>query len=82
MVSIEPRAFTYLWNPPNNQLTPGQEIVAATVSVDVDSDFLLTAMFLSLYTGQFQFQVLDSFDYYCNPCHHYLYGRCDKCDNY
>ena len=64
MVSIEPRAFTYLWNPPNNQLTPGQEIVAATVSVDVDSDFLLTAMFLSLYTGQFQFQVLDSFDYY------------------
>jgi hypothetical protein len=62
-VVTEARPFTYLWNPPNNELSASQELVAETVALDLDADFLLTGIYLTLWTGAFQIQILDSFDY-------------------
>jgi hypothetical protein len=62
-LSFDPRPFTYMYNPPNNELTSDQQIVGDTVSIDVDSDFLLMAWYISLFTGEFQIQLIDSSGY-------------------
>jgi len=59
----DPRAFTYIYNPPNDQLSAGQQIIGDTLSIDVDSDFLLMAWYVSLFTGAFQIQLVDSSGY-------------------
>jgi hypothetical protein len=60
----EPRPFTYIYNPPNNQLTASQVLQGQAVAIDVDSDFLLFGWYISLFTGAFQIQLADSTGYY------------------
>jgi hypothetical protein len=62
-IAYEPRPFTYIYNPPQNQLLPGQVINGDTVSIDVDSDFMLLGWYLSEFTGEFQIQIVDSSGY-------------------
>lgn len=59
----EPRPFAYIYNPPNNELPPDQQIIGDTVSIDVDSDFLLMAWYLSEFNGEFEIQLIDSSGY-------------------
>jgi hypothetical protein len=61
-VGYEPRPFTYIYNPPNNQLTANQ-VLADSLQLDVDADFLLFGWYLSLFTGEFQIQLADSTGY-------------------
>jgi hypothetical protein len=63
-IGYEPRAFTYIYNPPNNQLTALQEIQNDAVNIDVDSDFRLFGWYISLFTGEFEIQLADSTGYY------------------
>lgn len=62
-IGYEPRPYTYLYNPPNNQLTLNQILEGQSVSIDTDSDFLLLAWYISLFTGAFQVQLIDSSGY-------------------
>lgn len=62
-IGYEPKAHTYLYNPPNNQLTANQILEGQSVSIDTDSDFLLFGWYLSLFTGAFQVQLIDSSGY-------------------
>ena len=62
-VGYEPRPYTYLYNPPNNQLTAAQLLQGQAVAIDVDSDFLLMGWYISLFTGVFQIQLIDSSGY-------------------
>jgi hypothetical protein len=64
LIGYEPRPFTYIYNPPNNQLTASQELLGQSLAIDVDSDFLLFAWYISLFTGAFQIQLADSKGYY------------------
>jgi hypothetical protein len=61
-VGYEPRPYTYIYNPPNNELTAGQ-ILQDSLSIEVDSDFLLFGWYLPLFTGQFQILIADSTGY-------------------
>jgi hypothetical protein len=61
--SFEPKPFQYVYNPPNNVLGANQEIDGASVSIHTDADFYLYAVYLSLYTGPFQFRLADSTGY-------------------
>lgn len=63
-LGYDPRPFSYIYNPPNNQLTGNQELENDSVQIDVDSDFRLFAWFISLFTGQFEIQIADSTGYY------------------
>jgi hypothetical protein len=63
-VGYEPRPFTYIYNPPNNELTALQELTNDSVQIDVDSDFRLFAWYIALYTGEFEIQIADSTGYY------------------
>lgn len=61
-IGYEPRPYTYIYNPPNNQLSASQSITDS-VSIETDSDFLLFGWYLPLYTGEFQIQLADSTGY-------------------
>jgi hypothetical protein len=61
-VGYEPRPYSYIYNPPNNELTADQSI-SDSISIETDSDFLLFGWYLSLYTGAFQIQLADSTGY-------------------
>ena len=63
-VGYEPRPFTYIYDPPGNQLTALQELTNDSVQIDVDSDFRLFAWYISLFTGEFEIQLADSTGYY------------------
>ena len=66
MVTYEPRPFTYLYNPVGNQLGYtglNQQYLEETVDIGTDADFMLMAWYISLYTGPFQIQLFDSYDY-------------------
>jgi len=63
-IGYEPRPFTYIYNPPNNQLTSLQQVVNDSVQIDVDSDFRLFAWYIALFTGEFEIQIADSTGYY------------------
>jgi hypothetical protein len=63
-VGYEPRPFTYIYNPPNNELTALQSVENDSVLIDVDSDFRLFAWYIALYTGEFEIQIADSTGYY------------------
>jgi hypothetical protein len=68
-VEYDPKPYTYLYSPNSNslvnpnELTALQEIIGDSVSIEVDSDFLLLGWYCSLYTGTFQIQLLDSSGY-------------------
>ena len=64
LTGYKPRPYTYIYNPPNNQLTASQQLNNQVVAIDVDSDFLLFAWYISLFTGAFQIQLADSTGYY------------------
>jgi hypothetical protein len=61
-IGYEPRPYSYVYNPPNNQLSASQSITDS-VSIETDSDFLLFGWYISLYTGPFQIQLADSTGY-------------------
>jgi len=61
-IGYEPRPYSYVYNPPNNQLNANQSI-ADSLSIETDSDFLLFGWYISLYTGAFQIQLADSSGY-------------------
>lgn len=63
-VGYEPRPFSYIYNPPNNQLTALQEVVNDAIQIDVDSDFRLFAWYIALFNGEFEIQIADSTGYY------------------
>lgn len=63
LTGYEPRPYTYIYNPPNNQLTANEVRENDSVSIQTDSDFLLFGWYLSLFTGAFQIQLLDSSGY-------------------
>lgn len=62
----EPRPFTYLYSPTSTFGGAGGDTSLITndaVQIDVDSDFLLLAWYISLFTGTFQIQLADSTGY-------------------
>jgi hypothetical protein len=64
----DPHPYTYLYVPNAGgvnagQLTPNQEIIGDSVSIEVDADFVLLGWYCSLYTGTFQIQLIDSSGY-------------------
>jgi hypothetical protein len=61
-VGYEPRPYSYIYNPPNNQLTANQSI-SDSISIETDADFLLFGWYISLFTGAFQIQLADSTGY-------------------
>lgn len=60
---VKPKPFEYIYNPPNNQLTANQGPFQDVVPIQADADFLLEAWYISLYTGSFQIQLIDSTGY-------------------
>lgn len=63
LVGYEPRPYSYVYNPPNNQLTALQVLEGQVVAIDTDSDFLLFGWYIALFSGQFQIQLIDSSGY-------------------
>ena len=61
--SVEPKPFSYIYNPPNNQLAANQEIDGDTVSIQTDADFYAFGLYISLFTGAFQIRLADSTGY-------------------
>jgi hypothetical protein len=61
--SVEPKPFSYVYNPPNNQLTALQEIDGDTVAIQTDADFYAFGWYISLFTGSFQIRLADSTGY-------------------
>jgi hypothetical protein len=61
-VGYEPRPYSYIYNPPNNELSASQSITDS-ISIETDSDFLLFGWYISLFTGEFQIQLADSSGY-------------------
>lgn len=62
-VGFEPKPYTYLYSPPNGQLTSGQVLNLQTVAIQTDADFLLFGWYLSLFTGSFQILLTDDTGY-------------------
>jgi hypothetical protein len=62
-VGYEDRPYEYVYAPPNGQLTADQIINPDTVAIQTDADFYLRAWYISLYTGSFQIQLIDSTGY-------------------
>jgi hypothetical protein len=63
VVGYEDRPFEYVYNPPNGELTADQLINPDSVAIQTDADFWLAGWYISLYTGAFQIQLLDSTGY-------------------
>ena len=61
-VLYEDKSIYYPYNPPNGQLTAGQDLLDV-LAIQADSDFLLFGYYLSLYTGLFQFKLTDPTGY-------------------
>jgi hypothetical protein len=59
----EIKTYSYIYNPPNNELTANQEIEGDTVAIQTDADFYMFARYISLYTGAFQMRITDSTGY-------------------
>lgn len=62
-LGYEDRPFTYLYVPPNGQLTANQELTAQTVQIQTDSDFELRAWYILEATGSFQIRIGDAVGY-------------------
>jgi len=56
------RPYTYIYNPPNGELT-GNQVLQDEVSIETDSDFNLEAWYISDFTGTFTVQLTDSTGY-------------------
>jgi hypothetical protein len=63
IVGYEDRPFEYVYNPPNGELTANQLINPDSVAIQTDADFWLAGWYISVYTGAFQIQLLDSTGY-------------------
>lgn len=61
-IGYEPRPYSYIYNPPNNELS-ANESITDSISIETDSDFLLFGWYISLFTGEFQIQLADSTGY-------------------
>lgn len=62
-VGFEPKPYTYLYSPPNGQLTSGQLRNNDTVAIQTDADFELFGWYLALFTGSFQILLTDDTGY-------------------
>lgn len=63
VVGYEDRPFKYVYNPPTGELTANQLINPDSLAINTDADFWLAGVYLSLFTGSFQFQLIDSSGY-------------------
>lgn len=61
--NVEPKSYDYVYNPPNGELTADQELSGQTVAIQTDADFYLFGIYISEYTGAFQFRLTDSTGY-------------------
>ena len=59
----EIKPYSYIYNPPNGQLTMDQQIEGDTVAIQTDADFYMFAWYISLFTGAFQIRLTDSTGY-------------------
>jgi hypothetical protein len=59
----EDRPFTYVYNPPNGQLTALQFLNPDSVAIETDADFWCTGWYIVQYTGPFTVQLVDSWGY-------------------
>jgi hypothetical protein len=59
----EDKPYTYIYSPPNGQLTANQVPFIDSLAIQPDSDFLLMAWYIAQYTGAFQIQLSDSTGY-------------------
>lgn len=63
-VGYEDKPFGgYIYNPPGGELTANQIINPDSVAIETDADFWLAGWYVSVYTGNFQIQLLDSTGY-------------------
>jgi hypothetical protein len=62
-VGFEPKPYDYIYNPPNGQLTAGQNLTNQTVAIQTDADFMLFAWYISQFTGAFQILLTDDTGY-------------------
>jgi hypothetical protein len=58
--AVEPKTYTYIYNPPNGQLTAMQSIVGDFVAIQTDGDFEIWGFYISLYTSTFTLQLTDA----------------------
>lgn len=63
VIGYEVKPFEYVYTPPNGELTADQLINPDSLAIQTDADFELAAWYISLYTGSFQIQLLDSTGY-------------------
>lgn len=63
VMGYEDRPFEYIYSPATGALTANQLINPDTTAIDTDADFWLAGWYISLYTGPFQIQLLDSTGY-------------------
>jgi hypothetical protein len=59
----ETKPYEYIYAPPNGLLTANQLINPDQVSIQTDADFYMAAWYISLYTDQFQIQLIDATGY-------------------
>ena len=62
-VGYEPRPYSYVYSPPNGELTANQFLAGDSVAIQTDADFELFAWYISEYTGAFQIRLTDSDGY-------------------
>ena len=60
---FDTKPYEYVYNPPNGALTALQLINPDTVAIQSDADFFAGGWYLSLFTGSFQIQLIDSTGY-------------------
>lgn len=63
VAGYDTKPYFYVYNPPNNELTADQIIEDGQVSIQPDADFICAGLYISLYTGAFQFQLTDAQGY-------------------
>lgn len=59
----EPKPYSYIYAPPNGQLTANQLINPDSVAIQTDADFLLFGLWIPFANGLFQIQLIDATGY-------------------
>lgn len=62
-VGYEERPYDYVYAPPTGQLTANQFSNPDSLAIQTDADFYCYAWYISLFTGAFQIQLIDSSGY-------------------
>ena len=63
VIGYEDKPFEYIYSPPGGELSALQLINPDSLAIQTDADFWLAAWYVSLFTGNFQVQLLDSTGY-------------------